>query len=161
MSYSKITNTNQEQTVQFTEENFPKLGNPVLKVNSFTKNFAALAVGLAEKAKKEDEEKQMKKIEVEEQRKFHRTNMPLPEFNNVHRFVEPEETEEDQPKRPTPREEADEEGWITVQNKKARRKKTIEERLNESDDDDNKEPDNSVWNNDEVGDEDTCWVNKN
>ncbi len=139
------------KNVELTDNNFPSLGSPVSKATAWggAKSFAALAVEWDEKTKME--EKQQEKVE-EPTTVFRRRNaLPLPQFHNVRRFVEPEE-EEEQPSKPTP---VEDDGWVTVDRRKYRRQKTIEEKLARPPTPD--QNNDSVWNNDAPEENETCW----
>lgn len=141
------------KNIELTEDNFPALGEPASKVTVWggTKSFAALAVEWDEQSKME--EKQQDNSE-ESTTVFRRRNvLPLPQFHNVHRFIEPEDYQEDeQPSKPTP---VEDDGWITVDRRKYRRQKTIEEKLARPPTPD--QNDGSVWNDQAQEEHDTCW----
>jgi hypothetical protein len=150
-----------EKKMHYTDDNFPALGNssPTVKVWGEKKSFAALAGEWESKAKLDELEQQKKEKEEQDILLHRRMNMPLPRFHNVHRFVEPEDAEDEM----EPDEEVqqttnpEDEGWTTVDRKKRRREKTIEEKLARP-----PTPENSdtVWNGDDLEDHETCWDSK-
>ena len=141
-----------QKNCELTETNFPSLGTPTSQVRVWggTKSFAELAVEWDEKKKKEEHEK---KVEEVVQPVKNRQNVPLPRFNNIHRFVEQEDFEQPEQK---PTEEDD---WVTVRHKKIRREKTFEEKIQKIKEDQSYEDvhDESVWNNDAPQEHETCW----
>lgn len=143
------------KNVELTEDNFPALGEPSSRLTIWggAKSFATMAVEWDEKSKKEEiENKEQQEKEDEQTTIFRRRNaMPLPQFHNVHRFVEPEDEEEEQISKPT---SVEDDGWVTVDRRKYRRQKTIEERMARPPTPEN---DSSVWNNDAPEERDTCW----
>jgi hypothetical protein len=146
------------KNVELTENNFPALGTPAVKASVWggSKTFAALAVEWDEKVKKEELENKEQEKE-EPANVFRRRNaVPLPQFHNVHRFVEPEDDEsEEQASKPTP---VEDDGWVTVDRRKYRRQKTIEEKLARPPTPEN---DDSVWNDNAQDEHDTCWDENN
>jgi len=143
-----------QKNCELTENNFPSLGTSVSQTRVWggTKSFAELAVEWDEKAKKEDTEKKIQEV-VQPVR--HRQNVPLPRFNNVHRFVERDEYRK-------PDREDDESEWVTVQHKKVRREKTFEEFVEKMEKlaDEEEKQDESVWNNDAPQEHETCWEDR-
>lgn len=119
------------------------------------KTFASLAAEWDEQAKLAEIQKQQDEHEKQNEMVFSRkTVMPLPRFHNVRRFVEPEEEEEATEQVPQ-NSNPDDEGWVTVDRKKYRREKTIEEKLNRPVTPD--EHDETVWNGDAPEEHETCW----
>lgn len=141
-----------EKKRELTDENFPSVSSTAPRVSSWNgkKTFAALAVEWEEKAKEDDVQEKQKDEHVAQFQK--RTTIPLPQFHNIHRFVEPEDEPEQEPKKK--QSDPDEEGWVTVDRKKYRRQKTIEEKLNRPP---TPEPGESVWNGDAPEESETCW----
>lgn len=140
------------KNVELTEDNFPTLGPSSNRKTVWggAKSFAALAVEWDEKSKMEEKPEEKE----EPVNMFRRRNaIPLPQFHNVHRFVEPEDdNEEEQPSKPTP---VEDDGWVTVDRRKYRRQKTIEEKLARPPTPD--QNDNSVWNDQAPEERETCW----
>lgn len=140
------------KNVELTDDNFPTLGAPASRVTTWggNKSFAALAVEWDEKSKQEElETKHQKEKEEQQTAIFRRRNaMPLPQFHNVHDF---KEVDDDVEEKPAP---VDNDGWVTVDRRKYRRQKTIEEKLARPP---TPEDDNSVWNNDAPEERETCW----
>lgn len=137
------------KNIEFTENNFPSLVAPATKVTicDRSKSFAALAVEWDEKSKQEDLQQEEEPVQV-----FRRRNaMPLPQFHNVHRFIEPED-DDYEPESKLRVQEDDE--WVTVDRRKYRRQKTIEEKLARPPTPEN---DGSVWNDGMQETGDTCW----
>lgn len=141
---------------EFNEDNFPALGPPVSKqmVWGGPKSFAVLAVEWDEKSKKEEVEKKQDDKEDPTLMFRRRNALPLPQFHNVHRFVEPED-EDDYTEQA---QEPPEDEWTLVDRKKYRREKTIEEKLERPP---SPEPGDSVWDNDGPDDRETCWDERN
>jgi hypothetical protein len=146
-----------EKKREFTDENFPSISSNAPRDSAWggKKTFAALAVEWDAKAK-EDEIKQKQQEKEEQVTQFQRrANVPLPQFHNIHRFVEPEDETEQQDESPVKATDPAEEGWVTVDRRKYRRQKTIEEKLNRPP---TPEPGDSVWNGDSREETDaTCW----
>jgi hypothetical protein len=118
------------------------------------KTFASLAVEWDDHSKMVELEKQQQEHEKQQDVAFSRKAvMPLPRFHNVRRFVEPEETEEAPPKNVQPSNPEDE-GWTTVDYKKHRRQKTIEEKANRPP---TPEQDDTVWDGNAPEEHETCW----
>lgn len=118
------------------------------------KSFASLAVEWDEHSKLAELEKQQQEHEKQQDMVFNRkTVMPLPRFHNVRRFVEPEEIEEETEEKPTVS-NPDDEGWTTVDRKKYRRQKTIEEKANRPPTPDQ---DETVWDGNGLEEHETCW----
>jgi hypothetical protein len=131
-----------------TEGTFPSTQTK-MNVWGGKKTFAELA---AECAKKAEEEQIFKKHkEVEEQKKvtYRRNVVPLPQFNNIHRYVE-----QDDVNMKRSRNQQDDEGWIEVNHKKARRQKTFEEVVNRPP---TPEEGDTVWNENGPEEHETCW----
>lgn len=148
-----------EKKKEFTEDNFPSLGSAPtsVKVWGEKKTFAALAVEWNKKAEEDAIEQKHREKEEQEAALFHRrANVPLPRFHNVHRFVEPEDEDDDELEEEfnQPPANPEEEGWTVVDRAKRRRQKTIEERLERSPTPEN---DDTVWNGDAPNEHETCW----
>ena len=151
----------EEKNIQNTEDNFPSLGSSIRNTRTWAssgKSFADLAKDWDSHRQKEDELKALekKRIEEYESRKRREYTTTLPQFNNIGRYVEPEDEEEDVQK-PTPKEDND--GWILVDRKKVRKQKEVDV------DDDNmssssSEKEDTVWNNDQPEEHETCWDEK-
>jgi hypothetical protein len=146
-----------EKKKEFNEDNFPTLGSAPtsVKVWGGKKTFAALAVEWNTKSENDALEQTHREKEEHDAASFYRrTNMPLPRFHNVHRFVEPEDgennLEEDNDEVPPNPDEA----WTLVDRAKHRRQKTIEERFETLSSPDN---DDTVWNGDAPNENETCW----
>jgi hypothetical protein len=128
-------------------DEFPSLGN----VRSSTvvwggKKFSQVASELEEKRLEEERQKMVQENEEKKTVMINRFHAPLPRFNNVGHFVEPEEDEA--PKA----EEAPSDGWTLVY-KKPRREKTLEEKLNRP-----PTPEEStVWQPDDGELNENCW----
>lgn len=135
---------------EFNEENFPRLGEVPTKTNVWggTKTFAELATECAKKAESEKIFKQVKEVEKQKKETTRRSNVQLPHFNNIHRYVEPEDEEE----KPVQQKEEDE--WIEVNHKKRRRQKSFEEIVNRPP---TPEEGDTVWDADAQEEHETCW----
>jgi hypothetical protein len=146
-----------EKKRELTEENFPVLGSTSssVKVWGGPKTFAVLATEWDDKRKKDELEKKQKEIEEQETTFHKRVTAPLPRFHNVHRFVEPEDDEEDAEHPVQQKIDSEEQGWVTVDRKKYRREKTIEEKLARPPTPE--ENDDTVWNGDAHQEHETCW----
>lgn len=138
--------------VELNEQDFPRLGNEPAKIKFWDgqKSFASLAVECAKKAEEAEIFKKYKEIEETKKKVFRSVNTPLPVFHNVHHFVEPE----DEPKEEKKNSLEEEDGWIKVQNRKQRRQKTFEERMNRPTTPDENE---TNWNDEQPAEHETCW----
>lgn len=143
-----------EKKREFTEENFPVLGSSSSQVRVWggEKTFATLATEWNDKMQKDEIEKKQKDTEQQETMFHKRTNIPLPRFHNVHRFVEPEDEEESVPYQKV---DPEEEGWVTVDRKKYRREKTLEEKFARPPTPD--ENGDTVWDGSAPEEHETCW----
>lgn len=153
----KLKEAELEQKREFTEDNFPTLGEAPssVKVWGERKTFASLAVEWSEKTKLDDLEEKQKEKEEQDIMFHRRPNAPLPRFHNIHRFVEPEDVESDSDTEQAPSKvDTEDQGWVLVDRKKRRREKTIEEKLNRPPTPEN---DDTVWNGDGPDDHETCW----
>jgi hypothetical protein len=147
-----------EKKKEFTEENFPTLGSAPtgVKVWGGQKTFASLAVEWNKKAEQDEIEQKQRERDEEDVMSTRRSNVPLPRFHNVHRFVEPEDYDENleeedvsqQPPNP------EDQGWTVVDRAKRRRQKTFEEKMNRPPTPEN---DDTVWNGDAAYEHETCW----
>jgi len=137
----------QDQGMEDTEHNFPALSAAVPKATFVKRSFAQIAAEGHEKSEKEA----MKKT-IEETHRNERYNTPLPVFHNVRHYVDDYiEPEDDQPKN-----SKNEDGWVTVDRKKHRVKKTIEQVVQEDEEQHKQqEQENTVWNQPE--EHETCW----
>lgn len=154
----KADEVENEKKRELTEENFPVLGSVPsnMKVWGGPKTFATLATEWDDKKKKEENEKKQKELEEQDETAFHkRVTAPLPRFHNVHRFVEPEDDEEDEEQPVEQKVDPEEQGWVTVDRKKYRREKTLEEKLARPPTPE--ENDETVWNGDAPKEHETCW----
>ncbi len=138
--------------IENNEQTFPRLGNDPAKMKFWggTKTFASLAIECAKKAEQEEIFKKYKEIEKTKKKVFHNVVTPLPVFNNVRHFVEPEDEPNQQKINPL----EEEDGWIKVQNKKRRREKTFEEKVNRPV---TPEENETNINNNDNEDYKTCW----
>lgn len=142
-----------ERGLENTETNFPVLCAAAPKNTSWVgrKTFSQLATEWKEtedeKKRREDMEKATG-IDAD-------TPFILPTFQNVHRFVEPEEEQpvEEPKKEPSP-EDLEEIGWTIVQNRKPRVKKEIEFKEEDAESSEGSQ-DDTVWNTRE--EHETCW----
>lgn len=132
------------------EEEFPNLRNAPSKMNVWggAKKFSDLARDWDTKDK---QEKQIKKIEESQKNvSFARNYVHLPRFHNKGNFVEPEDEEQEQVEEKQETNPDDpESGWVTVVNKKPRKKKNMEEIADRPP----TPEENTVWNQQE----ETCW----
>jgi hypothetical protein len=110
------------------------------------KKFSQVASELEEKRLEEERQKMVQENEEKTNTMINRFHTPLPRFHNVGHFVEPEEDEA-----PNEQEEPSD-GWTLV-DKKARREKTAEEKLNRP-----PTPEEStVWQADNDEFNENCW----
>lgn len=141
-----------QKNCELTDNNFPALGalKKEVRVWGGGKSFAALAVEWDEKAKKEEVEKKLQEVVVkpqppppQQQVVKHRQQMPLPVFENNHKFV-------------------DDDGMIEVTYKKYKREKTFEERIQqlEKKAEEEAKQDNSVWDNAATEEHESCWEDR-
>jgi hypothetical protein len=147
-----------EKKKEFNEDNFPALGEAPISVKVWgeKKTFAALAVEWNKKSEQDAVEQKHKEKEEQDAAFYHRrSNAPLPRFHNIHRFVEPEDGEDDLEEEdidalpPNPDEE-----WTLVDRAKRRRQKTFEEKMARPPTPEN---DDTVWNGDAPNEHETCW----
>lgn len=119
----EILDEPEEEPEKKVEDDFPSLVVTPLKPKQWEgkRKFSELAVQAELRAKKEKYRE-----EIEKSMQQTNYNSYLPKFNNVGRFVEPE----DEPYRRVEKENVDEDGWTTVKNSKARKTKNIEEVAN-------------------------------
>lgn len=150
----KAAEIESEKKREFTEENFPVLGNlnSSVKVWGGEKTFATLANEWNDKMQKEEIEKKQKDVEHQETVFHKRSTAPLPRFHNVHRFVEPEDDEQSTQYQKV---DPEEEGWVTVDRKKYRREKTLEEKLARPPTPE--ENGDTVWDGNAPEEHETCW----
>lgn len=143
----EILNEPEEEPEKKLEDEFPSLvSTNVLKTKKWegTKKFSDLAVQ-CEIRNKEQQYHQ----EIEKSMQKYNYNNYLPKFENVGRFIEPEDDYEQENKENYIRED---DGWTTVKNVKARKVKNIEEIAErpptpeEKSDWVNDLPDDSDWN---------------
>jgi len=155
--YSKLSETETpvpQPVVENNETHFPVLCTAAPKNPAWSgrKTFSQLA----SEWKTQDEEK--KRIEEIEKATGIDTDAPfvLPTFNNIHRYVEPEEEPpvEEPPKTLSP-EDQEEIGWTIVQNRKPRIKKEREFKEDDCDQSSQSSRDETVWNSRE--EHETCW----
>jgi hypothetical protein len=136
----------EEEVEQKKEEEFPTLTPAVVpKTNQWEgkRKFSEMAVQCELRAKE-----QKFHDEVEKSMQKNNYNNYLPKFDNIGRFIEPEDEY-----RPVTNEKniEDDDGWTTVKNLKARKAKNIEEIANrpptpeEKSDWDNDVPDDTDW----------------
>ena len=149
-----------EKNLQNTEDNFPSLSSTVRNTRvwaSTGKSFAQLASEWEVKQKKDEEQDALEKRRIEEYESRRRTyyNTPLPQFNNVGRYVEPEDENEETQQSP---QKEDNDGWTLVDRKKVRKQKEID--LDDGESSSSSEPDDTVWNNDQPEEYETCWDDK-
>jgi len=144
---------NQEQEAEkkreINEENFPSLNGDLpakMSVWGGKKSFASLATEWDEKSKKDEVEKQLQEKEVQSHEMYRRSNIPLPKFYNVHRFVEPEDSTPEQEEQ-----KQEESEWKLVDHRKYRREKSIEEIANRPP----TPEETTVWNDEDH--HETCW----
>ena len=149
---------NTEQTYQYKEEDFPPLSTVNVKKVFDNKpgiTFASLATSWNaeyEEKKKLEEEKKKERESLELLRKKYIT--PLPHFENVRNFIEPE----DENKVEVHEEQDNEEEWTEVKHRKRRRitkNVEVEDEEEEQPPATEKKEEETVWNNQE--DEDTYW----
>lgn len=110
------------------------------------KKFSQVASELEEKRVEEERQKIVQENDEKTNVMINRFHAPLPRFHNVGHFVEPEE--DDAPAQ----EEDTTDGWTLV-DKKPRREKTVEEKLNRP-----PTPEEStVWHQDDGELNENCW----
>jgi len=110
------------------------------------KKFSQVASELEEKRAEEERQKMVQESENKTNTMISRFHAPLPRFHNVGHFIEPEEDE------PPKAEDSGNDGWTLV-DKKARKEKTIEEKLNRP-----PTPEEStVWQADDGELNENCW----
>lgn len=141
--------------VENNETNFPALSPGVFKAPSWStgrKTFSQLA---SDWKSNEDEKKRLDDMEkatgIDTEAPF-----VLPTFNNVQRYVEPEDEPEKDESPPAPPPTDDEEiGWTVVQNRKpyVKKEKVFKEEDFEKSSQDSR--DNTVWETRE--EHETCW----
>lgn len=150
---SKYVPPHMRNNVTQPEKTLPEASPQVADVKVSTwgnkKTFATLAAEWDEQSKIVELEKQQ---EDKDQMFSRKTVMLLPRFHNVRRFVEAEEeaVEEKAPQTSN----SDDAGWVTVDRKKYRREKTIEEKLNRPPTPEN---DGTVWDGTGAEEHETCW----
>jgi hypothetical protein len=137
----------QEQGMVDNDENFPSLSTTVVKTHSVKKSFAEIALAGHEKS----EQEAMKKS-IEEKYRTERFNVPLPIFHNVRNFVEPE----DDGITDQPNSHQTQDDWITVDRKKHRNKKSIEEIIEGEEHQEQVNQENTVWG-EQLEEHQTCW----
>jgi hypothetical protein len=136
----------QEQGMEDNDQNFPSLSTSVVKTAFVKKSFAEIALAGHEKSEQEATKKS-----IEEKYRTERFNVPLPIFHNVRNFVEPE----DDGSMDEPKTHQTQDDWITVDRKKHRNKKTIEEIVKE-DEQEQLNEENTVWS-EQLEEHQTCW----
>lgn len=155
---NKAVNKPVEEQVPTYEEEFPALLNtpPAVKVWGGNKSFATMVEEFKEKHEIEVEKQQTEK---NDQLKFQRNQRSLPYITNVHNFIEPEDDNHVAEPLPKRQKIEDEEGWITVDHRKYRKQKSIEEIANRppTPPEDNED---SVWNTENVEEYETYDENK-
>lgn len=138
------------KSLEKTDMNFPTLGSGEVRRNgNWNRSFAVLAT---EWNQKEDEEKKKSAFEKSYTETYTATkpvfNLPL--FQNVKRFVEPEEElDDDEIEKPAPVDE-----WVTVERKKIR-KTTGNINDDNSSVGSERQKDETVW--DQPEEHETCW----
>jgi hypothetical protein len=138
-------------------EEFPSLGTGVAKpVVVGEHSMAKLAASWSKNA---DEKKFQEDARREDQDTLEllrrRHTFPMPQFHNIRRFVEPEETEEAEEAAPATQIDPEESGWVEVRSKrKPRKQKSFEEEMNRPQTPEDTTAD-TVWNSHEEGD--TYW----
>jgi len=142
---------------ELTDSNFPTLGAPVSKTRVWggEKSFASMAVEWEHQKKKEEDEKKQQKQEEQAHNQYRRHNVPLPQFHNVRRFIEPEDEVEEESKHDPSKN--DDGGWTFVDRKKIRREKTVEEKFAQAAQSLDQEDDNTVWGETAPQEHETCW----
>lgn len=137
------------KSVEKNDTNFPSLGSTNVRTNgNWNRSFAVLAT---EWNQKEDEEKKKQANEKSQTEQYgsSKTIFNLPLFQNVKRFVEPEEELDDEVEKPVPVDD-----WVTVERKKFRKtKSSIDDDRSSTGSQDNK--DDTVW--DQPEEHETCW----
>jgi hypothetical protein len=144
-----------QKGVENNETNFPTLCSVASKAPTWStgqKTFSQLA---SEWKTDEDDKKRMEDMEkatgIDNDAPF-----VLPTFNNIQRYVEPEDElpEDESPPAPPPTED-DEVGWTTVRNRKPRIKKELVFKEEDFDRSSQDSRDNTVW--DTREEHETCW----
>lgn len=125
MNKFDILNEPEEEPEKKVEDEFPSLVSTTVKPKQWEgkRKFSELAIQAELRAK---EEKYREEIQKSMQQ--HNFSNYLPKFDNVHRFVEPEDQQYEEVEEKNKIENEDE--WVTVKHSKARKAKNIEEIAN-------------------------------
>jgi hypothetical protein len=148
----------EEKKVPVYEEEFPLLvANPTpVHVWSGNKSFVQMVGEFKEKHELETQKQQTEKLD---QIKFQRVQQHLPYISNVHNFIEPEDDNYVPQPEPKRQKMEDDDGWVTVDHRKYRKQKSIEEIANRPPTPPEQNED-SVWNTEELEEHETCWEDK-
>jgi len=151
----------EKKGIEDTVQNFPPLSNGVARATAWgnpVKSYAQLANEWKTHEEKELEQKAIDKQRTEDMNaERHRSIHPLPHFHNIGRHVEPDDEEynEEEPvQKPTPLN--DDAGWQVVDHRKYRREKTLEEKYDRPP----TPEEDTVWNEDQQEEYETCWDDK-
>ena len=136
---------NRLRGLEMNEENFPTLGNP--NTSSYGWNGRKFSE-LATEWKEEDD--RLKDYQLNSKNTEDSDIFVLPKFTNIHRFEEPEDTQEETKLVPQVEDE-----WTVVKSRKNRKSKTPNN-TEESNNFDEIENDDTVWA-EERQEHETCW----
>lgn len=146
------------RNVENTYDNFPTLSSTLQNTRTWAssgKSFAQLASEWDVQKKKDDEAAAMEKRRIEEYETRRRSDYihpTLPQFNNIGRHIEPEDTDTEQP------EQESQDGWTFVDRRKA--KKVVQVEDDKSSDSNSEKNDDTVWNSEQPEEHETCWDDK-
>ena len=146
------------RNVEDTHENLPTLSSTIQNTRTWAssgKSFAQLASEWDVQKKKDDEKAAMEKRRIEEYETRRRSDYihpTLPQFNNVGRYIEPEDADTTQP------EPESQDDWTLVDRRKA--KKVVQVEDDKSSDGNPEKNDETVWNSEQPEEHETCWDDK-
>lgn len=150
----KLQEEEKRKQQEFNEENFPRIGNAPSKLNFWggPKSFVEIAVECAKVSETEKIFKPMKKQEEPKKQNLvtNHSNVQLPRFDNIHRYIEPEDEQSTEQLK----NKEDEEGWVEVNHSKRRRQKSFEEIVNRPT---TPEEGDTVWDSNAPEEHETCW----